>query len=660
MEHTRIEATTGGGPAPIERRARAAQRRALVKVGYTCNDHCVFCHTDDYRHSGDADTASVLQKVDQVRSRGFDMVVFSGGEATMRADLLELTRHVARRGMLLGFITNGRMMAYGHLVEKLLRHNLRYVHLSLHGTERYHNKCTGDRSFAQTFEGLRNLTGRGLDLTVNCVVVEQNRHALRELVELLLPFPDVMLKFSCCEPKGAALRHEEAVVPPLAAAAAAVVDAIRHGRALVGAGPGPRFAIENFPLCLMEEHRDLDDDLMANRLLVMSEVWDDGLVDIDDFNKVKPPPCSGCALYGSCPGLFVESARMFGWDDLRPVSHDAPRPGTLPSVRGVPLVVPRDPAVPDGWRPPEEARIDQVPRYPDAALLTLLAPACELACSFCEEPKAEHRWSTLHGVRASLRAMRTRCTAVSLGGAEPTSVPWLTDLLTYARELGYGTIQLQTHAMAAADPQVADRLVQAGLTAVDVPLHGATPALHQAMTGRRGSLRRALAGIDALRARGVRVTVHATLGRANLAGFARWLDLVRTLNPDAAWVEPVAEPGLGARWALAAPTLGELAATLVPALAGASLRFPLLVAGVPPCASTVLDPYQPSAFDAAAAPGVLVVPYGEQVAAWTGGTSRGYAPACAECAARVRCPGVPRELLDDPARAAALAPRAEV
>lgn len=655
----------GAPAAPVERRARSAQRRALIKVGYSCNDHCVFCHTDDYRHSGDAETAPVLAKVDQARARGFDMVVFSGGEATMRPDLLELTKHVARRGMLLGFITNGRMMSYGQLVEKLLRHNLRYVHLSLHGTERVHNKCTGDRSFGQTFQGLRNLVGRGLDLTVNCVVVEQNRRHLRDLVELLQPYPDVMLKFSCCEPKGAALRHEEAVVPPLRDAAAAVVDAIRHGRALAaapGAGPGPRYAIENFPLCLMEEVRDLDDDLMANRLLVMSEVWDDGLVDIDDFNKVKPPPCAGCALYGSCPGLFVESARMFGWDELAPVPHAAPRPGTLPSVRGVPLVVPRDPAVPEGWRPPEEARIDMVPRYPDAALLTVLAPGCDLACSFCAAPSGEHRWSTLHGVRASLRAMRGRCSAVSLGGAEPTAVPWLPELLAAARDLGYRTIQLQTNGLFAADPAACDRLVGAGLTAVDVPLHGATPAVHQAVTGRRGSLRRALAGIEALRARGVRVTVHATLTGANLGGFGAWLDLVRSLEPDAAWVEPVAEPGLGPRWA-AEPTLGEVARALAPLAEQGPLPFPLLVSGVPACVAPELAPWLPAAFDPALAPGAIVVPYGEQVATWTGGTSRGYAAACAGCSARAACSGVPREVLDDPSRAAALtpvAPRAEL
>lgn len=647
-------ARTPAANEPVERRARRGQRRALIKVGYSCNDHCVFCHTDDYRQSGDADTASLLAKVDRARSQGFDMVVFSGGEATMRPDLLELTRHVARRGMLLGFITNGRMMSYEQLVGKLLRHHLRYVHLSIHGTERVHNKCTGDRSFKQSFQGLTNLAGRGLDLTVNCVVVEQNRRSLRDLIDLLLPYPDVMLKFSCCEPKGAALRHEEAVVPPLADAAASVVDALRYARERIGDGPGPRFAIENFPLCLMHEFRDLDDDLMANRLLVMSEVWDDGLVDIDDFNKVKPPPCAGCALYASCPGVFVETARLLGWEGLRPVPHDAPRPGAVPSVRGVPLLVPRDPSLPEGWRPPEEARIGIVDRYPDAALLTLLAPGCELACTFCEVPKQEHRWSTLHGVRASMRALRTRCTAVAIGGGEPTSVAWLPELLAYGRDLGYRTLQVQTHA--AIDDDLAARLVDAGLTAVDVPLYGATPAAHQAVTGARGSLRRTLAGIEALRARGVRLVVHGTLSAETLPGLPAWLAFVGSLAPDAAYLEPLAEVGVPG-WSTVAPSFAALREALLPPLADPP-PFPLLIAGIPECVAPELSPWLPAAHPPVTSPDFLVVPYAEQVASWTGGTSRGYAAACATCAARARCPGVSREALDDPRRAAALVPRA--
>ena len=121
----------------------------------------------------------------------------------MREDLFQLTRRVAQRGMLLGFVTNGRVMSYPNVVEKLVKHGLRYVHLSIHGPEKIHNKLTGDRSFQQSYQGLKNLNGRGLDLTVNCVVTRQNMEHLREFIDLIRPLQDVVVKFSACEPKGA-------------------------------------------------------------------------------------------------------------------------------------------------------------------------------------------------------------------------------------------------------------------------------------------------------------------------------------------------------------------------------------------------------------------------------------------------------------------------
>ena len=302
------------------RTRRWGQRRALIKVGYSCNDHCVFCHTDDYRHSGDAPTDALYTKVDEAARQGFDMVVFSGGEATMRSDLYRLARRVRQRGMKLGFVTNGRVLSYPEVVERLLNEGLEYVHLSIHGPEKIHNKLTGDRSFAQSYAGLKNMNGRGLDLTVNCVVTKQNMGSLRGFIDLMQPLEDVVVKFSACEPKGAALRNWDQVIPPLEDAAAAVVDALTYGEEVLR-GKGIRLAIENFPYCLVPEFKHLDDDLEANRLLVMSEVWDPELVVIDDFNKVV----AGCAGE-EVSSKFVEAMHRFG-GDAGPFVHVEGRSG---------------------------------------------------------------------------------------------------------------------------------------------------------------------------------------------------------------------------------------------------------------------------------------------------------------------------------------------
>src|SRR6185295_10259865 len=66
---------------------RAIRRmKALIKVGYACNDHCTFCHTYDVRHIDDT-ADRVAQKICRAAALGHSMVVFSGGEPTIRREL---------------------------------------------------------------------------------------------------------------------------------------------------------------------------------------------------------------------------------------------------------------------------------------------------------------------------------------------------------------------------------------------------------------------------------------------------------------------------------------------------------------------------------------------------------------------------------------------
>ncbi len=163
--------------------------KALIKVGYGCNNHCTFCHTLDVRHI-DGDSDEVERKIDRAARLGHTMVCLSGGEVTMRKELLRWAARTAARGMDFGLVTNGRMLAYVELVEKLVRHRLRYVYLSLHGgTAKMHNSLVRADAFAQTFAAIKVLAGRGLDFTVNTVVTRQNVAHLRGIVDLMARTP---------------------------------------------------------------------------------------------------------------------------------------------------------------------------------------------------------------------------------------------------------------------------------------------------------------------------------------------------------------------------------------------------------------------------------------------------------------------------------------
>jgi MoaA/NifB/PqqE/SkfB family radical SAM enzyme/SAM-dependent methyltransferase len=290
--------------------------KALIKVGYGCNENCTFCHTLDVRHI-DGGAAEVHAKIERAKKLGHTMVVLSGGEPTMRPELLEWAAHVAQLDMDFGLITNGLMLAYRELVEKLLALRLRYVYLSLHGgSAEVHNRIVRTDAFADARTALANLSGRGLDLTVNCVVVKQNLEHLREMVDVVRPFPDATLKFSMVQPKGGGAHAFDALTPRVSDVAARVVDAIAYGA-------GMRLAHDGIPLCLLPGLEDRYDDLKTHRFATMVEIGEPDFFPVDDRAKIQPPPCEGCALRGPCPGLYRGYHESFGDSELRPVAAGA-------------------------------------------------------------------------------------------------------------------------------------------------------------------------------------------------------------------------------------------------------------------------------------------------------------------------------------------------
>lgn len=303
-------------PAPPGWRSR----KALIKVGYGCNENCTFCHTAEVRHI-DGTSDEVVRKIHRAAELGHGMVVLSGGEPTIRPELMEWATLIARLGMDLGFVTNGLVFAYPELIEKLLQRRLRYVYMSLHGVGRVHDRLVRSESWDAAFTAVKNLSGRGLDLTINCVVTKQNVEHLIPLVDLLLPYPDLRLKFSMTQPKGGGKRLLDVITERVSVVGASVTEAIRHGRAQVAArgASGPTFGHDGIPHCLLPGLEPLYDDLKTHRFATMCDIGEPDFFPVDEALNMQPEEiCGGCSERGPCPGLFRGYAERFGTSEIAP------------------------------------------------------------------------------------------------------------------------------------------------------------------------------------------------------------------------------------------------------------------------------------------------------------------------------------------------------
>ncbi len=126
-----------------------------------CNLNCRHCGSDCRVEAGvpDMPLADFLRVLDEeitphVRPEEV-LVIFSGGEVLMRADLEEAGREVSRRGYPWGMVTNGLALDEARL-QRLVEAGLRTITVSLDGFEEAHNAIRRHpQSYRRAIEAIR-------------------------------------------------------------------------------------------------------------------------------------------------------------------------------------------------------------------------------------------------------------------------------------------------------------------------------------------------------------------------------------------------------------------------------------------------------------------------------------------------------------------------
>jgi SAM-dependent methyltransferase len=296
---------------------------ALLKLGYRCNDACRFCHSAPHR-GVDLSTGAARRRIDRVVDAGVERVVFSGGEPTIRPDLVELVDYARGAGLAVGLVSNGRMLAYGGLREALLEAGLSQVYLSLHSHRAgvHDSLVRAEGAHGQTVAAARFFANRpGVELQINCVVTRANLGDLSGLARLVGAMGEAprTLKMSFVEPEGGALDGFDELVPSLSEAALVVGRTVRELEGRLGRA-GLTLAVDGFPACVLAEARTHGSDLWTEGFVYLMEAFERKLHRVDDLNKARGEPCRRCVLDG-CPGIYRTYLERRGDGELAPVTE---------------------------------------------------------------------------------------------------------------------------------------------------------------------------------------------------------------------------------------------------------------------------------------------------------------------------------------------------
>jgi MoaA/NifB/PqqE/SkfB family radical SAM enzyme len=98
-----------------------------------CNIDCSYCNEYD-KVSAPVPGEVLIRRIDKLADLGTSVVAFSGGEPMLHPELDDLIRHIRRRGMMAGLITNGYYLVPKRIAE-LNRAGLDFMQISIDNVE---------------------------------------------------------------------------------------------------------------------------------------------------------------------------------------------------------------------------------------------------------------------------------------------------------------------------------------------------------------------------------------------------------------------------------------------------------------------------------------------------------------------------------------------
>ena len=173
---------------PFKRPHSALPVLSEIALTYRCNLSCRFCYAGckctKKPDSNEMTTGQVKHVLDIIRHRAeVPSVSWTGGEPTLRSDLVELTQYAVDIGMRVNLITNGTNLS-PDLVDSLKAAGLKSAQVSLEGpSAEVHDSLTQvPGSFEKTTRSIAMLRKAGLHVHTNTTVNRVNAPHLREIV----------------------------------------------------------------------------------------------------------------------------------------------------------------------------------------------------------------------------------------------------------------------------------------------------------------------------------------------------------------------------------------------------------------------------------------------------------------------------------------------
>lgn len=142
---------------------------------WNCNQQCMHCYAanQEYAEVKELSTDEWKKIIDICKENCIPQLTFTGGEPTLREDLVELVKY--SQWFITRLNTNGVLLTQ-KLCKELFDASLDSVQVTLYSNDpKIHNKLVGANNFDKTIKGIKNAINAGLNVSINTPLCSLNK-----------------------------------------------------------------------------------------------------------------------------------------------------------------------------------------------------------------------------------------------------------------------------------------------------------------------------------------------------------------------------------------------------------------------------------------------------------------------------------------------------
>jgi len=164
----------------------AAPFQVVWNITDACNLNCLHCYESaGAKGQDELTTDEAIRGIDILADEGVLILAFSGGEPTIRPDILQLVKHASDRGLFTAVATNAVTFALRKRVKEFKIAGLKFAQVSLDGLNpRTHDSFRGvPGAFAKTVQGIKNCVAEGLFVEIATTATRYNISEVSGLID---------------------------------------------------------------------------------------------------------------------------------------------------------------------------------------------------------------------------------------------------------------------------------------------------------------------------------------------------------------------------------------------------------------------------------------------------------------------------------------------